>query len=127
MKGSTIEGIPLLVHKSWAKSSMVNGHILSRRNIWVVLAYFEDFFTMNSRKVTAVQLADGLFVGQKRHDNATEEAELLADNPKEFLLQTIGTADKRTKKYKAFVKTCDNYKAYIMKRRMQRVNSNENS
>jgi hypothetical protein len=111
-----IEGIPLWLYTPQGKCYM-NGHRrINTYHVHVVLAFKGYFHNINSKNVGIVTLAKR--VEGARYDSAMAEAVDLRDNPNDFLIQLLGTSDKRTKKYKEFKVLCDQYKSLIMRKKL---------
>ena len=111
-----IEGIPLWLYSPQG-SSFMNGHRrIKTYHVHVVLAFKGYFHNINSKNVGIVTLAKR--VEGARYDSAITAAERLCANPNDFLIQLLGTSDKRTKKYKEFKVLCDQYKSLIMRKKL---------
>jgi len=111
-----IEGIPLWLYSPQGRSFM-NGHrSIKTYHVHVVLAFKGYFHNINSKNVGIVTLAKR--VEGFRYDMARAEAKELCDDPSNFLIQLLGTSDKRTKKYKEFKVLCDQYKSLIMRKKL---------
>ena len=111
-----IEGIPLWLYSPQGRSFM-NGHRrINTYHVHVVLAFKGYFHNINSKNVGIVTLAKR--VEGARYDTAIVEAKELCDDPNDFLIQLLGTSDKRTKKYKEFKVLCDQYKSLIMRKKL---------
>ncbi len=93
-------------------------YTVSTYNVYVILGCRETFKNIRSKVVGSVT------IDTRVYGNAYIEAEIkgreLVENPDLFLEELIGTGDKRTKKYKEFVQSVNEFKAYAMTYKMDR-------